>query len=97
PAASAAASAQAVTAAPLAAVSSPADAAAPGISMPPLPAFDVLPSDLPAYLAAVERDIIIRALAQTSYNRTQAAQLLGISFRQLRYQMQKLNIQEPET
>ncbi|WP_374581413.1 sigma-54-dependent transcriptional regulator [Pseudoduganella sp.] len=63
--------------------------------MPPLPVFDVLPSNLPAYLEAVERDIITRALAQTNYNRTQAAQLLGISFRQLRYQMQKLNIQDP--
>jgi two-component system response regulator PilR (NtrC family) len=57
---------------------------------------DTLPSDLPGYLAQVERDIIMRALAQTQYNRTQAASLLGISFRQLRYQMQKLNIQEPE-
>jgi len=84
--------APAVTTAPLASA-----AAAPSPAMPPLPAFDVLPSDLPAYLAAVERDIIIRALAQTNYNRTQAAQLLGISFRQLRYQMQKLNIQEPDT
>jgi two-component system response regulator PilR (NtrC family) len=64
-------------------------------SMPPLPVFDVLPSNLPAYLEAVERDIITRALAQTNFNRTQAAQLLGISFRQLRYQMQKLNIQDP--
>jgi len=63
--------------------------------MPPLPVFDVLPSNLPAYLEAVERDILTRALAQTNYNRTQAAQLLGISFRQLRYQMQKLNIQDP--
>jgi two-component system response regulator PilR (NtrC family) len=63
--------------------------------MPPLPVFDVLPSNLPAYLEAVERDIITRALVQTNYNRTQAAQLLGISFRQLRYQMQKLNIQDP--
>jgi len=64
-------------------------------AMPPLPVFDVLPSNLPAYLEAVERAIITRALAQTNYNRTQAAQLLGISFRQLRYQMQKLNIQDP--
>ena len=64
-------------------------------AMPPLPVFDVLPSNLPAYLEAVERDIITRALAQTNYNRTQAAQLLGISFRQLRYQMQKLQIQDP--
>ncbi len=62
----------------------------------PAPAAGDLPSDLPGYLAQVERDIILRALAQTQFNRTQAAQLLGISFRQLRYQMQKLDIQEPE-
>ncbi len=55
-----------------------------------------LPNSLPDYLEQVERDIIQRALAQTNFNRTQAAQLLGISFRQLRYQMQKLNIQAPE-
>ncbi|HAT30804.1 MAG TPA: sigma-54-dependent Fis family transcriptional regulator [Janthinobacterium sp.] len=55
-----------------------------------------LPNSLPDYLNQVERDIIVRALGQTQFNRTQAAQLLGISFRQLRYQMQKLNIQEPE-
>jgi two-component system response regulator PilR (NtrC family) len=61
---------------------------------PPNP--DSLPSSLPDYLIQVEREIILRALAQTQFNRTQAAQLLGISFRQLRYQMQKLNIQEPE-
>jgi two-component system response regulator PilR (NtrC family) len=58
---------------------------------------DAPPSSLPEYLNQVERDIILRALAQTQFNRTQAAQLLGISFRQLRYQMQKLNIQEPDT
>ncbi|MYN09579.1 sigma-54-dependent transcriptional regulator [Pseudoduganella aquatica] len=68
-----------------------APAYAPGALAP-----DALPSNLPDYLAQVERDIIMRALAQTQYNRTQAASLLGISFRQLRYQMQKLNIQEPD-
>ena len=57
---------------------------------------DGLPVPLPEYLDAVEREIILRALAQTRYNRTLAAQLLGISFRQLRYQIQRLNIQEPE-
>ncbi len=84
-------------AAPGIAAEAPAVDAAPGSepAMLPLPVFDVLPSNLPAYLEAVERDIITRALAQTNYNRTQAAQLLGISFRQLRYQMQKLNIQDP--
>jgi two-component system, NtrC family, response regulator PilR len=64
---------------------------------PPLLGADQpLPSCLPDYLDAVERDIIQRALAQTQFNRTQAAELLGISFRQLRYQMQRLNIQAPE-
>lgn len=57
---------------------------------------DSLPSNLPAYLEAVERDIIGRALQQTQFNRTRTASLLGISVRQLRYQMQKLDIQAPE-
>ncbi|MGB9988210.1 sigma-54-dependent transcriptional regulator [Massilia sp. SM-13] len=68
-----------------------------GTRMPPLPDLSILPDDLPAYLEMVEREIIQRALVQTQYNRTQAAQLLGISFRQLRYQMQKLNISAPNS
>jgi two-component system response regulator PilR (NtrC family) len=60
------------------------------------PGADPLPSNLPDYLSQVERDIIVRALNQTQFNRTQAASLLGISVRQLRYQMQKLDIQAPE-
>uniref|UniRef100_UPI0025FF5CFA helix-turn-helix domain-containing protein n=1 Tax=Rugamonas sp. TaxID=1926287 RepID=UPI0025FF5CFA len=79
--------------APAASSAAAPPAAADTLALPPL---DGLPSNLPEYLNAIERDIIMRALAQTQYNRTQAAQLLGISFRQLRYQMQKLNIQEPE-
>jgi two-component system response regulator PilR (NtrC family) len=64
---------------------------------PPSPlADDALPSNLPDYLSQVERDIILRALNQTQFNRTQAASLLGISVRQLRYQMQKLDIHAPE-
>jgi two-component system response regulator PilR (NtrC family) len=55
-----------------------------------------LPSNLPEYLEQVERDIIGRALQQTQFNRTQAASLLGISVRQLRYQMQKLEISAPD-
>ncbi len=53
-----------------------------------------LPHSLPAHLDEVERQIIRRALAQTRFNRTQAAELLGISFRQLRYRMQRLAIRE---
>jgi two-component system response regulator PilR (NtrC family) len=52
-----------------------------------------LPVDLPAHLDQIERDLIERALAATRYNRTQASTLLGISFRQLRYRMQRLGIQ----
>ena len=38
---------------------------------------------------SLERDAIRCALARTRYNRTAAAQLLGITFRQLRYRMQR--------
>ena len=81
-------------AAQAAAPAAPVAAAAPP-GMPSLGAGG-LPSNLPDYLSQVERDIILRALQQTQFNRTQAASLLGISVRQLRYQMQKLGIQAPE-
>jgi two-component system response regulator PilR (NtrC family) len=55
-----------------------------------------LPLNLPEHLDSVERRIILQALARTHFNRTQAAELLGISFRQLRYRMQRLSISEPE-
>jgi two-component system response regulator PilR (NtrC family) len=74
---------------------SPATAAAALDTLPALGAGE-LPSNLPDYLNQVERDIIQRALQQTQFNRTQAASLLGISVRQLRYQMQKLDIHAPE-
>jgi two-component system response regulator PilR (NtrC family) len=77
------------------AAASPAPAPAPDDSLPALGAGE-LPSNLPDYLNQVERDIILRALQQTQFNRTQAATLLGISVRQLRYQMQKLDIHAPE-
>jgi two-component system, NtrC family, response regulator PilR len=73
----------------------PVNGAFAGTAAPVLGANE-LPASLPDYLNQVERDIILRALAQTQFNRTQAAQLLGISFRQLRYQMQKLDIHAPE-
>ncbi|MYN43819.1 response regulator [Pseudoduganella sp. FT93W] len=73
------------------------DSAQTAADWPPLPQIDVLPPNLPDFLNRIERELILRALAQTQFNRTQAAQLLGISFRQLRYQMQKLDIQEPDT
>jgi two-component system, NtrC family, response regulator PilR len=79
-------------------ISTAAPAAAPAAAAVEAPAPDpeTLPSNLPDYLNQVERDIILRALNQTQFNRTQAAGLLGISLRQLRYQMQKLGINAPE-
>ena len=45
------------------------------------------------YLERVERATIEKALAQTSQNKTAAAKLLGISFRALRYKLEKLGIE----
>lgn len=56
--------------------------------------FTDIPNSLPAYLENIEREIILRALQKTRYNKTQAAELLGVSFRQLRYSIQKLRIDE---
>ena len=52
-----------------------------------------VPTDLPAYLEWLERDAILKALERTHQNRTAAARLLGISFRALRYRMQRLDMQ----
>jgi two-component system response regulator PilR (NtrC family) len=53
---------------------------------------DGIPTPLPAFLDEQERSAIRAALTRTRYNRTAAAQLLGITFRQLRYRMQRLDI-----
>jgi two-component system response regulator PilR (NtrC family) len=44
-------------------------------------------------LEEIERDAIVKALEQTRYNKTAAAQLLGMSFRALRYRIKKLGIE----
>ena len=64
--------------------------------IPAAPADAALPSSLPDYLDDIERGVIRRALDKTRFNRTQTAELLGISVRQLRYRMQRLAIHEPE-
>jgi two-component system response regulator PilR (NtrC family) len=51
-----------------------------------------LGAPLPEYLDRVEREAILDALARTQFNRTAAAKLLGITFRTLRYRMQRLGI-----
>lgn len=47
---------------------------------------------LQEYLDQAERDAILSALNQTGNNRTAAAKLLGVTFRSLRYRLQRLNI-----
>ncbi len=48
--------------------------------------------ELQSYMDDVERERIMTALEQTRWNKTQAAKVLGISFRALRYRLQKLDI-----
>jgi two-component system response regulator PilR (NtrC family) len=47
---------------------------------------------LPDYLDRVEKEAILEALEKTRFNRTAAAKLLGITFRALRYRMDRLGI-----
>jgi two-component system response regulator PilR (NtrC family) len=48
--------------------------------------------DLEREVEGFERDILLRALERTEGNRTEAARLLGISFRSMRYRLSKLGI-----
>jgi two-component system, NtrC family, response regulator PilR len=44
------------------------------------------------YLDRLEKEAILEALGKTRFNRTAAAKLLGITFRSLRYRMERLGI-----
>lgn len=46
------------------------------------------------HLNRVEKQAILDALAKTGFNRTAAARLLGITFRSLRYRIERLGIEE---
>ena len=48
---------------------------------------------LEQYLENKEKDAIISALEKTRWNKTAAAKILGISFRQLRYRLKKLDLE----
>ena len=58
-----------------------------------VPAGEESGGELQHYLDDVERSRILAALEQTRWNKTRAAKLLGISFRALRYRLQKLGIE----
>jgi two-component system response regulator PilR (NtrC family) len=44
------------------------------------------------YLLSIEKDIILKTLTATNWNRTFAAKQLGMTLRAMRYRLQKLNI-----
>jgi two-component system response regulator PilR (NtrC family) len=52
-----------------------------------------IPSDLGDQLEGVQRQAIVDALERARYNKTAAAKILGLSFRQLRYRIKKLGIE----
>ena len=51
---------------------------------------------LPDYLDRVEKEALLEALQQTNFNRTAAAKILGLTFRTMRYRMERLGIKSPE-
>ena len=58
----------------------------------PVPA---VPADLQSYLDQQEREILVRALQESGFNRTAAAARLGLSLRQIRYRIMRLGIATP--
>ena len=81
------------------ALATSAEIGAPDLQLAPqAPEGEALPAggaeSLPDYLDGLERKAILDALGKTGFNRTAAAKLLGITFRQLRYRMQRLGIRD---
>ena len=48
---------------------------------------------LDSQLDNIEKERIVKTLQETKYNRTKAAELLGMSYRSLRYRLKKLGIE----
>ena len=51
-----------------------------------------LPDDLEDYMQTMEKNLLLKALEDCNYNKTKAAEKLGISFRAMRYKLKKLGI-----
>ncbi len=69
-----------------------ADLGLPETEVPPTGAPDTDAAGLDDHLAGLERQAILQALEETRWNRTAAARKLGMSFRQLRYRLEKLGL-----
>ena len=59
----------------------------------PTPEMNTGTVPLNTYMDTIEKDVLIKALEQTRYNKTAAAKLLGITFRALRYRLKKLGLE----
>lgn len=57
----------------------------------------VVPSDLQSHLDQQEREILIATLNETGFNRTVAANRLGLTLRQIRYRIARLKIDAPQS
>ncbi len=68
----------------------PADALKPGAAAPELEPGTV---SLDTYMDNIEKDVLLKTLEQTRYNKTAAAKQLGITFRALRYRLKKLGLE----
>ena len=69
------------------------------LDLPPVPAtpgHEMPPSDLQGYLDQQEREILVRVLHDTGFNRTATAARLGLSLRQIRYRIARLRIATPQ-
>ena len=78
------------------ATTAPVADAAPGMAATSgLTPCTTLPNDLQAWLDRQEREILVRALREANFNRTATAARLGISLRQIRYRIARLNISAP--
>jgi len=64
-----------------------------GLADLPSVADEMAADGLEGQLENIEREAIVKALEQTRYNKTKAAELLGMTFRQLRYRVKKLGIE----
>ncbi len=78
---------------PVAPAADTATASAPATTAEPA---STLPDDLQHHLDQQEREILIKALQETGFNRTAAAARLGLSLRQIRYRIIRLNIDMPQ-
>ena len=78
----------------------PATVEAAPTQLPPSPRARIetpiaVPPDLQIYLDQQEREILVRALRESGFNRTAAAARLGLSLRQIRYRIARLGISTP--